>query len=103
MLKFLHYWLGFQRTYVLDDKYLEYKMLICRMVSHLAILDDAPIGKKDVRATVQWHEQQQRRHLLSSVAGQDSLPHRDLTHEGTLANIHIMNVRDARFLVTRQQ
>ncbi|BDA43582.1 hypothetical protein COCOBI_04-5950 [Coccomyxa sp. Obi] len=43
-----------------------------RMVSHLAILDDAPIGKKGVRATVQWHEQQQRRHLLSSTSGDKS-------------------------------
>ncbi len=56
-------------------------MLICRMVSHLAILDDVPIGKNDVRATLQWHEQQQRRHLLSSVTGKDSWPHRRLTHK----------------------
>ncbi len=41
----------------------------CRMVAHLAVLDDAPIRKNDARATLQWHEQQQRRHLLMSESG----------------------------------
>lgn len=44
--------------------------VLCRLVTQMAILDDAPVPKNDVRGMLEWHQQQQRRHLLVAAPGE---------------------------------